>query len=183
MKQTKQTKKRRGNITTKSKKKGGNIAPKQKSKTIKANHQYKSNYFKKRMAENNIPILSGIRAFNRKVYTDKYLENMTDTDIKNVYDNFKLQSSSKVKHNRELRRSKKLNPKLPPLSIPKTNKKSNQLPYPFSPGRRSDEEEIQILERFNNESDDSPPYSTKINNNFEEEDLFNDDLFDDDIEH
>ena len=176
MKQTKQTKKRGGNQTTK-----------QKNKTIKSDrikttrqHNGKrkrnnaSEYFKYRMSSNNIPLLSALRIVTLNKYTDEDLENMTDAEIRNLYDEFKLESSTRVKRNREIRRSKKLNPDFKSLSKPKTIKKSKSPNYPFSPGRRSDEEEIQILERFNNESDYSSPYSIKSN--------FDDDLFDDELE-
>ena len=181
MKQTKQTKKR-----------GGNKATKQKNKTIKADkikttRQYNgkrkrnnaSEYFKYRMSSNNIPLVSAFRAFTLIKYTDEDLENMTDAEIRNVYDEFKLESSTRVKHNRGIRRSKKLNPDFKSLSKRKTIKKSKYPKYPFSPGRRSDEEEIQILERFNNESKYNSPNSPNINF---DDDLFDDDLFDDEIE-
>tara|TARA_B110000879_G_C11173743_1_gene514894 strand:- start:2507 stop:3046 length:540 start_codon:yes stop_codon:yes gene_type:complete len=178
MKQTKQTKKR-----------GGNKATKQKNKTIKSDrikttrqHNGKrkrnnaSEYFKYRMSSNNIPLLSALRIFTLNKYTDEDLENITDAEIRNLYDEFKLESSTRVKHNRGIRRSKKLNPDFKSLSKPKTIKKSKSPKSPkyyFSPGRRSDEEEIQILERFNNESKYNSPNSPNIN--------FDDDLFDDEI--
>lgn len=178
MKQTKQTKKRGGNQTTK-----------QKNKTIKSyrikttrQHNGKrkrdnaSEYFKYRMSSNNIPLLSALRIVTLNKYTDEDLENMTDAEIRNLYDEFKLESSTRVKRNREIRRSKKLNPDFKSLSKP--TKKSKSPNYPFSPGRRSDEEEIQILERFNNESDYSSPYSIKkkLDNDFFDDDLFDDEL-------
>lgn len=179
MKQTKQTKKRGGNQTTK-----------QKNKTIKSDrikttrqHNGKrkrnnaSEYFKYRMSSNNIPLLSALRIVPLNKYTDEDLENITDAEIRNLYDEFKLESSTRVKRNREIRRSKKLNPDFKSLSKP--TKKSKSSNYPFSPGRRSDEEEIQILERFNNASDYSSPYSIKSNL---DDDLFHDDLFDDELE-
>jgi len=179
MKQTKQTKKRGGNQTTK-----------QKNKTIKSDrikttrqhngkrkHNNASEYFKYRMSSNNIPLLSALRIVPLNKYTDEDLENITDAEIRNLYDEFKLESSTRVKRNREIRRSKKLNPDFKSLSKP--TKKSKSSNYPFSPGRRSDEEEIQILERFNHSSDYSSPYSIKSNL---DDDLFHDDLFDNELE-
>jgi len=176
MKQTKQTKQ--------TKKKGGSITTKPKRKTVKSNrtktisNRYRdkaSEYFKTRMGSNDIPVLSALRAFTPlNKYTDEYLEKMTDKEIRNIYDEFKIRTSSRVKRNRYIRKGKPLSEDLFQYPKQQSSSKSEHLPYPFSPGKRSDEEEIKILERFDNES--RSPYS--INNKLDG-DLFDGDLFDD----
>ena len=187
-KQTKkQMKKQMKKQTKKYKKIGGNKYKPIDSKTYKSNTRINRNrkinrspFFYQKMAYNNIPIASAFRAFPINKWDDNKLNTMTNEEIVEEYNKFKLNNATIRHQHRQIKKTPTIEKPTKKTSIIKDPFKRN----PFIHIETTDEDEIAILKHFDDENNTPIELETDLDYILEEDaddELLDDELLDDEL--